>query len=114
MTEEKKVNIGINDGMEFFAHETSINFNPTQFILDFKCITPRVDPRNKEGPTLVLRHNVIIIDPYHAKKLQELLGSVVGKYEKEFGKIEKPKQLKKAEKKIKVQEEKPEVPHYLG
>jgi len=42
---EKKVNFGIEDGDNFFAHEVSVNFNPTQFVLDFKCITPRVDPR---------------------------------------------------------------------
>ena len=34
--EEKKLNVSIVDGKTFYAHEASINFNPTQFILDFK------------------------------------------------------------------------------
>ena len=56
MPEQKKINISINEGMEFFAHELSVNFNPTQFIFDFKCITPRVDPRSKEVPHLNIKH----------------------------------------------------------
>ncbi|MFH2028171.1 MAG: hypothetical protein ABIJ08_03465, partial [Nanoarchaeota archaeon] len=56
---EKRVNFGINDGDAFFAHEISVNFNPTQFVLDFKSITPRVDPRSNEGPVIALKHNVV-------------------------------------------------------
>ena len=91
MASEKKLSMNIEDGLEFFAHETSINFSPTQFVIDFKNITPRIDPRAGKDPVVVLRHNVILLDPLHAKRLAELLLDVVGKYEKEFGKIEKPK-----------------------
>jgi len=95
MTEQ--VNLNIVEGEPFFAHEASINYNPTQITLDFKCITPRVDPRAKK-PNFQLKHNVVMIEPWHAKALLTLLNDVVGRYEKDFGKIKKPKAIEKAEK----------------
>lgn len=114
--ERKKMNVNIRDGQTFFAHETAVNFNPTQFIFDFKCVTPRIDVRSKEAPTISIDHNVIMVEPYHAKKISELLNKVVKKYEKEFGKIEKPKQLEKLEKREKKgdKEIKKQVPTYFG
>jgi len=99
--EKKRINLSINDGSAFFAHELSINFNPMQFIFDFKNVTPRIDPRSRERSTLCMVHNVVMADPYHAKQILELLSDVVAKYEKEFGKIEKPKAIKALEKKAK-------------
>ena len=113
----KNVNMNIQDGDSFFAHELSINFNPLQFVLDFKNITPRIDPRSQESIVLNLKHNVIMMDPYHTKKTLELLEKVVKDYEKDFGKIEKPKQLEKYEKKSsKKGKEKAEKisPSYFG
>jgi len=115
--EDKRVNLSISDGNEFFAHEVSINFNPTQFIMDFKCITPRVDPRVRDGPTLALKHNVILTDPYHTKRIAELLNEVVKRYEKEFGRIEKPKSIELLEKKAKSEgkiEDDRSIPVYFG
>lgn len=118
---DKKVNMTIKDGEAFFAHEVSINFNPMNFILDFKNVTPRVDPRSKESLVLHMAHNVVIVDPYHTKKILELLAKVVGDYETEFGKIETPKALKKYEAKAKkTGKEKPTkkakttTPSYFG
>ncbi|MFO8016545.1 MAG: DUF3467 domain-containing protein [Candidatus Woesearchaeota archaeon] len=101
MTKEdkKNVNMNIQDGDSFFAHELSINFNPMQFIFDFKNITPRVDPRSQENMVLSLKHNVIMMDPWQTKRMISLLDKVIKDYEKEFGKITKPKQLEKYEKK---------------
>jgi hypothetical protein len=116
--EKQKINMNIGDlAPDFFAHEASINFNPTQFILDFKCITPRVDPRSKENTVINLKHNIIMLDVYHAQKFYELLGEVIARYEKEFGKIEKPKPLKiieKKNKKSKKTDDKTTTPSYLG
>ena len=117
--EEKKVKMNISDASgDFFAHEASINFNTTQVILDFKCVTPRIDPRMKDGAVLNLRHNIVMLDVYHAQKFYELLGEVIKKYEKEFGKIEIPKAVKIIEKKRKKSESKEaetdESPSYLG
>lgn len=119
MEKTKNVNMNIQDGDAFFAHELSINFNPLQFIFDFKCVTPRVDPRSRESIVLNLKHNVVMMDPFHAKRMLELMAKVVKDYEKEFGKIEKPKQLEKYEKKAKKKgkkgkEEKTIAPSYMG
>lgn len=114
--EKKKMNVNIRDGQVFFAHETAVNFNPTQFIFDFKCVTPRIDIRSKDAPTITIDHNVVMVEPYHAKRISELLNKIVKKYEKEFDKIEKPKALEKLEKtkKGKDKEQKKQVPTYFG
>ena len=110
--------LNIIDGEAFFAHELSINFNPTQFILDFKNVTPRVDLRSKDKPSITIKHNVVMAEAYHAKMIYELLGRMVKKYEDEFGKIEKPAAVKKAEKKhkksSKSKSKKTETPNYFG
>jgi hypothetical protein len=115
---EKKINFGIDDGNSFFAHEVSVNFNPTQFIFDFKCITPRVDPRSNEGPFININHNVVMLDIYHAKRFLEFLDKRIKDYEKEFGKITKPKPIKivekKRDKKSKEKKEKVATPSYFG
>ena len=115
---EKKINLSIKEGDAFYAHEASINFSPTQFILDFRCVTPRVDPRSNEAPTIHMAHDVIMVDPYHATKIYELLGKMIAKFEKDFGKIEKPKAIKIIEKRSKNEEindiEVNTVPSYFG
>ncbi len=116
---EKKLNLGIDDGNNFFAHEVSVSFNPTQFILDFKCITPRIDPRTSSGDVLSLKHNVVMMDVYHAKAFADFLQKRLKDFEKEFGKIEKPKAIKKAEKKASQRSAKEkaataETPNYFG
>ncbi len=112
----EKIQMSINEGEPFFAHEMSINFNPTQIILDFKCITPRVDPRSHKAPVIHVKHNVVMVDPFHAKQALELLEKVLKNYEQEFGKIQKPKAIAVAEKRSK---KKPELeaqsrPEYFG
>ncbi len=117
MTEQKPINIQIKDGAPFFAHEMSCNFTPSQLTLDFKCITPRTDPRAKT-PSFLLEHNVVMVEPYHAKMIYTVLGTVLKKYEDAFGKIKKPKAVEKAEKKQKKDAEaggdKTKTPHYFG
>ena len=98
---EEAINLNIVEGEPFFAHELSVNFTPAQVILDFKCITPRVDPRSKTKPSFQLRHNCIMIEPWHAKAIIDVLGSTLKKYEEQYGKIAKPKALAAAEKKQK-------------
>ncbi|MBR9691649.1 DUF3467 domain-containing protein [Candidatus Woesearchaeota archaeon] len=118
MTEKKSINIGINDGNEFFAHETSVHFNPTQFIIDFRNITPRLDPRAKETPFMVLKHNLILIDPWHAKEVLRILTNTIERYEKQFGRIDQPKAVKKYLKEAKKLKDKKvpksQTPSYMG
>ena len=95
---EKQVNVQVDNGQTFFAHEMSINFSPLQFVFDFRNVTPRVDLRSRMQPVLNIKHNVVLVDPYHAKRILGLLKRVIDDYEKKFGKIKKPKALEKAEK----------------
>ena len=112
----EQININIHEGEPFFAHEVTVNFTPTQLAMDFKCITPRTDPRSKK-PSFQLKHNVVMVDPWHAKALIDVLNSVVEKYESEFGKIQKPKALLKAEKQHNEQAKEgktSQAPTYMG
>jgi hypothetical protein len=120
---EQQINLSISDGDSFFAHQASINFNPTTVHLDFKNVTPRVDERGP-NPTLVLKHNLVCLEPYHALMFSQLLNKVIKDYETQFGKIEKPKALKNLEKKMKNKSKKDvlttnksksiDVPSYFG
>ncbi len=103
---ERKFNFSINEGDAFFAHETSINFGPSQFILDFKCITPRTDVRSQQAPMLALKHNVIMLEPYGVMEFASALTDMVKKYEKEFGKIVKSDAVRKFERKMKNKRDK--------
>ncbi len=118
MSEKKQINMGISDGNEFFAHEMSVNFSPTQFILDFRCITPRVDSRTRDGPFVALKHNVVLVDPWHAKEMLRVIDNVIQRYEQEFGKITKPKAVQKYEKKAKKLHkegaQETQAPSYMG
>lgn len=99
MSDEKSINLAINDGDAFYANEVSLNFSPTNIFLDFKFVTPRIDARSQSGPTFALKHNVVVLDPYTVQQFAHLLSEVIQKYEGEFGQIKKPKQIEIAEKK---------------
>ena len=119
MAEEKQnVNLNINDGDAFFSNEVSINFNPSHFFVDFKCVSPRIDPRNQSGATFSLKHNVVILDPYAIKELSRMMNEIVARYEKDFGKIEKSRAAKEADKIRKKTKSKPvpeeKAPGYFG
>jgi hypothetical protein len=117
--EEQKINFVINDGDSFYANEISITFGPAQFSADFKNISPRVDMRGQDGSkTFALKHNVVIMEPFQAKNFIKVLNDAIVRYEKDFGTIEMPKQLKAAEKKFKLDNKPskntPSVPSYFG
>lgn len=116
---EEKINLNVADGDAFFAHQASINFNPAMFFLDFKNITPRIDERSQSRATIVLKHNVVMMEPYHALLFRNLFDRVIKDYEKEFGKIQKPAALKEIEKKHKKKKKREkeavtDIPNYLG
>ena len=116
--QQESINVSIADGEPFFAHEVTVNFTPTQFTFDFKCITPRNDMRAKTGASFLLKHNVVMVDVWHAKAFLDVLQNVLSKYEETFGKIKKPAALEKAEKTQKELNKKAPVkgesPSYLG
>ncbi|MBS3136281.1 hypothetical protein J4401_04950 [Candidatus Woesearchaeota archaeon] len=100
--ENKKINLSISEGIAFYGHEASINYGEGQFIFDFKCITPRIDPRSRDGPVVNLSHNVVMVNPEQAKSLYSQLGELLGKYEDD-GAIVKEEKIKELE-----------VPNYFG
>jgi hypothetical protein len=116
----KKINFNINDGDSFYANEISITFGPVQFALDFKNISPRVDIRMQEdAKVFVMKHNVVLIDPFQAKQFVKVLEDALAKYELEFGTIEIPKAIKAAEEELKKLQSKStvkthDVPSYFG
>lgn len=94
---EKNISFQIQDGKSFFADEISITNSPTRIILDFKVTTPRVDVRSQQGQIpLVIEHNTVHMDAYLAKKLHELLGEHLDKFEEKHGEIIEPEALTKA------------------
>ena len=67
-----------------------------------------------------MKHNVVMVEPWHAKMILAVLNNVIKKYEDEYGTIKKPKSVEIAEKKQKkamkaVQSAgQTEAPSYLG
>jgi hypothetical protein len=113
----KKVKFDIDNGQSFFADEVGVMHNPLKVIVDYRSITPRIDMRNQEFQPLVLRHNVVVMDPWTAKTFLDILKENIGNYEKTFGKITKPEALKRIEKKAKKNTKDAPVekaPNYLG
>ncbi|GIU69477.1 MAG: hypothetical protein KatS3mg002_0713 [Candidatus Woesearchaeota archaeon] len=114
-----KINFSINDGESFFANEMSITFGPAQFALDFKNISPRVDMRNQDGSkTFVMKHNVILVEPFQIKQFAKVLNDAISRYEMEYGNIEPPQAIKKAEQELqrlsKQESISHDVPSYFG
>lgn len=89
--------IDVENGIEFTADEASVSHSPVKFMIDFRSVTPRIETGSKE-PRMVMRHNVVRVDPYFAKELLSVLKDNIEKFEKKFGTIEKPKALEQAEK----------------
>ena len=112
---EKKIKFEINNGVEFYADEAAIMHNPMRFIMDFRNSTPRIDVRSQQQQQpIVVRHSVVLIDPYTAKSFLEELQTNINNYEKTFGKIKKPKVLEIAEKQQKKSSSPQETPTYFG
>jgi len=114
MNNSKEAKINIIDGDAFFADEISVSHNPLKFVIDFKNITPRHDMRSASYQPLVLKHTVIMMDVHTAKNLLSSLSMNIDKYEKQFGKIERPKVLDKIPKSMKSKFKPDEVPIYFG
>jgi len=115
--DKNKVKFEIDNGREFYADEVGIIHNPMRILFDFRSITPRIDMRNKEFQPLVLRHNLVMMDPYTAKQFMDILKSNIKNYEEKFGKIKKPDALSKIEKEAKKESKgkgKKVQPTYFG
>ncbi len=96
MSEGQEIRIDSVNGEEFLADEVSVSHSPVRFVIDFKAITPRMDIAN-HPPRTVIRHNVVLLDPYFAKELLQVLTDNLSKYEKKFGTVKRPEVLAKYE-----------------
>ena len=99
MAKQREFHIKHDHGA-FFADSVAIIHNPVKFIIDFKQGSPRIDQIGENTQeTILIEHNVIMVDPVTAKIFSNLLSENIKNYEKQFGKIEIPKQSKKTKKK---------------
>ncbi len=102
--EQKNINVGIKHEDAFFSDSVTIANNPMRFIFDFKQNSPRFDPINpnqeEQQTSIIIKHNVVMVDIQLAKMLHEMLGDRLKKYEEQFGKIkiDKPKPQAKEKK----------------
>lgn len=101
-----QINLRVKDNTQFYANETTINFGPLEFVLDFRCGTHIQDASNLRA--VLMSHNVVVLTPYHAKTFSEILSKAVKDYEDKFGNVKKPSELKKAEDMIKKEQKKVE------
>ncbi len=100
--ESTNINLNIDEGgASFFAHEFSVEINPTQATLDFKNVSSRIDPRATSGKKYFkMVHNIISIEPILLKEMSRVLNEIIKKYEEKLGEIKKSDALVKAEKEL--------------
>ena len=91
--EKKKINLDIDQNKEsFYANNIAIFNNPTEFVLDFTQITPRINiVEDRQVVTYIIKHNAVVLEPKQAKNFFNLLKENIEGYEKKFGKIQLPK-----------------------
>jgi len=93
----EQIPIEMVSGPEFLAEQVSVSHSPIRLVMDFVKTTPRIDITT-QSTKLMQNHSVILLDPYLAKEFLSVLSDNIGKYEKRFGKIEKPAAMLKFEK----------------
>jgi hypothetical protein len=108
-----QMNVEINPGTDFLAEQVSVSHSPVRFVVDFVKSTPRIDPLS-QTTRLISSHDVVMMDPYLAKEFMSVLSDNIGKYEKRFGKIEKPSALLKFEKEAQKTGKKAVKQDYFG
>ena len=103
----------VDVGKDFLAEQVSVSHSPIRFVIDFVRNSPRIDPAG-QSTKLLTSHSVVMLDPYLAKEFLSVLTDNIGKYEKKFGKIEKPAALKKFEDEMGKQGKSPDRQDYFG
>jgi len=92
---KKELSVRVKEGDQFYSNETAIHVNPSEIVFDFKCINQVQDIADMNA--IILKHNVVIMTPQHAKSFAAILERVIKDYENKFGIIEKTKHQKKAD-----------------
>ncbi|HIG98537.1 TPA: DUF3467 domain-containing protein [Candidatus Woesearchaeota archaeon] len=93
--ENPQFNVEVQNGVDFFADQVSVSHNPLRFVIDFTRTAPRIDGSATSQPRLVMSHNVVLVDPYLAVEFINVLKDNIAKYEKRYGKINRPASLRK-------------------
>ena len=96
MAENQMQGVQTFDNQPMFSNHQTVNHQPDKIMIDFKSVLPQFGIDNQ--PTLVISHRVIVLDPYTAKEFNKVLADNIKNYEKKFGAITMPDQLKKAQK----------------
>src|SRR3989338_7260174 len=101
MAEKQNINLNLDhSNAAFFSDGISLFNRKDKFFIDFRQTSPRIDMvGEKQHYSHAVKHSTIVLDPVMAKALFQLLKDSMGKYEKQFGKINVPKQ-KKTEKEV--------------
>ncbi len=110
---ENEMGVEVSFGRDFFAEQVSVSHSPIRFVIDFVRSTPRIDG-STQSTKIFTSHSVVMIDPYLAKEFLSVLSDNIGKYEKKFGRIEKPAPLQKFEKDAEKQGKAPDRQDYFG
>ena len=113
MTEQQQFAEEVEFGTDFFAEQVSVSHSPIRFVIDFVRNSPRIDAAT-QSTKLITSHSVLLLDPFLAKEFLSVLTDNVSKYEKRFGKIEKPEALKKFEAETKKEGKQPVKQDYFG
>ncbi|MBI2143776.1 DUF3467 domain-containing protein [Candidatus Woesearchaeota archaeon] len=112
--EQPQLNIEVQNGVDFFADQVSVSHNPLRFVVDFTRTAPRIDGSATSQPRIVMSHNVVLIDPYLALEFVNVLKDNIARYEKRYGKISRPAQLKKLDEEAKKAGKKEARQEYFG
>jgi len=96
MAEKQNINVNMDhSNPAFFSDGISLFNRKDKFFIDFRQTSPRIDiVGEKQHYSHAVKHSTIVLDPIIAKALFKLLKDSIGKYEKQFGKIDLPKQEK--------------------
>lgn len=82
-------NVEINYGVAaFYTDSMAVIHTSDKFVIDFRQTIPKLDQiENSRQETIYVEHNSVVMNPYIAKMLMNLLKDNIEKYEKKFGEI---------------------------
>lgn len=92
MDNKKIKNVKVEHGdIVFYTDSITVFHNNSKFVFDFKQTTPRIDQiNNRTQETVVISHNVVMMDPIVAKLFLKLLEENIRNFEEKFGEIKLP------------------------
>lgn len=117
MTEKRQINVQIDNGCDVFHGDfITIAHKQGEVLFDFRQATPRFNPGpgGQNAQNIVIKHNVVSMNPILAKNFLQILKRNIENYEKKFGKINVPKEKKAQSKKEPEEMSMDMTPSYFG